>query len=442
MDSLFGTSGIRAEASFFTEQFCFDMGRTFALFLKAHKTDGKVAVGRDPRLSGQNILNFYSSGLIYEGREVHSMGIVPIPALNYLLKKDPSFGAATMVTGSHVKETMNGLKFFFLGEEISKEEEKEITAIYEKIKNQVLFKDLSAKILSSDLAFGFYENLLWGMADKPYPSWKVVVDPGNGAWTGFAVKLLSRFDLTTVGLNNSLDLAFISRDTEQDGVFKDLQKAVVEQKADLGIAFDADGDRVVFIDEKGNFIPGDYSCSLIAGSSSSSTIVTPVGSSQVVDSLGKKVIRCQVGSPFVIKAMKENNSLFGFEANGGGISGEIMFTRDGGTTMVKMLNTLKKHNGSLSSLVAILPRYFQFRTKVDCPRESNQKVLTLAEKEFFGKRIERIDGLKIWVSDSSWILFRPSNNAPEFRVFCEAKTKTEAENLGQKGVAFVKMVIK
>lgn len=441
MSVFFGTSGIRADNSFFSDQFCFDIGRTFSIFLRNNNSLGNVAIGRDPRISGPKILNFVSSGVIYEDRKVVSMSVCPIPALNYLLVKDKSFAGSIMVTGSHIKETMNGLKFFAFKEEISKDNEREIEEIFNKIKDSIPYKDFSSKILLSNDAQKYYSQLLFNLADKPFPKWKLAVDPGNGAQAEFIDKLLLSLNLDLIVLNNSKEKGFISRDTEEDGAFKGLQEAVIKNKADLGIAFDADGDRVVFIDEKGEYVPGDYSCSLVARESPSKTIVTPVGSSQVVDSIGKKVIRTKVGSPYVVEAMKRNKALFGFEANGGGISSEIMFSRDGGSTMVKILNLYKRHRRTFFSLVSTLPKFSIFRTKVDCPSKMNNLILEKAEKSFKGVRTEKLDGLKIWLDNSSWILFRPSSNAPEFRVFTEAKTREKAKELGKKGIEFVKNIV-
>ena len=103
-----------------------------------------------------------------------------------------------------------------------------------------------------------------------------------------------------------------------------LQRLGFEIKAVLGIGYEADGDRVVFIDEKGQFIPGDYSGALIAKYADGQAVVTPINTSQVVEHIGKKVIRTKVGSPYVVKAMKDKNIPFGFEGNGGGVSSEIM----------------------------------------------------------------------------------------------------------------------
>ena len=438
--SLFGTSGIRGDAQkFLTNEFCFDIAVVFAKFLDHHQQTGPIAVGMDPRQSSPKILKVVLQGLAHAGRPILDQAVCPVPAINYLLKVSPVV-ASVMVTGSHIATELNGIKFFAFEEEILKKHEKEITELYYQLRNKVGYRQEEISVKKDQSAIEEYEEMLVKLAD-PYPRWKVVLDPGNGAQSDLMPRLISRLGLKDITINDELQGEFISRDTETEGVIKELQQKVVKEKADLGIAFDGDGDRVVFVDEKGQFIPGDYTGALIAKSSDVNKIITPINTSQVVEHLGKPVVRTKVGSPYVVAAMKKHQITFGFEANGGGISSKIMMSRDGGSSMIKVLNLLAKHGGSLSTLIATLPRFHLYRLKVDCPRKLNGLIIREAKKEFKGKT-EEIDGLKIWLDETTWILFRPSSNAPEFRVFAEAKTKQKAVRLGQAGIKLVRTVIK
>jgi phosphomannomutase/phosphoglucomutase len=443
MTSLFGTSGIRGPAKdFLNNQFCFDIGRTFAIFLSKSGQKGKVAVGRDTRLSSSRIKNAFSSGVQRENYEVLDQGIVPSPAMNYILIADPSYTGSCMITGSHIRSDFNGLKFFAFREEILKKHEKEIEKIYNKIKGRIPYKVSATKTKKVDEALHYYRQMLLNLADTPFPQWKIVVDASNGCQSKIIPEILKKLGLEVKTINcDPKPEKFIARDTETGEAVKDLQKKVKSEKADLGIAFDGDGDRVVFVDEKGNFFPGDYSGSLIAKYNQAKIIVTPVNTSQVIEKIGKKVIRTKVGSPYVVEMMKKRNASFGFEANGGGFSSEVMLSRDGGSVTIKILNLLKEKRKSLGKLMNALPRFFLYRTKVDCPTELNSTIIKEARNKFKGVKVETIDGLKIWRDSSSWILFRPSSNAPEFRVFVEAKTEKEAEDLGKEGIAFVKSFI-
>lgn len=442
MTSLFGTSGIRGPAeTFFTNQFCFDIGRTFAQFLDNHQQKGPIAMGMDPRDSSPRILEAIETGLVFSGREVVDQGATPVPALNWVLKIAP-YAGSIMVSGSHISANLNGLKFFAFKEEILKNHEQEITEIYVKNKEKVVYQKKQLAVKEENRANEAYQEMLIGLADASYPPWKlVVVDPGNGAQSDTMPQVLSRLEISIKEVNVSLQGEFIARDTETEGVLSNLQKLVIKERADLGIAFDYDGDRTIFIDEKGEFIPGDYTGALIAKYSDTPVVITPINTSQVVEYIDKPVIRTKVGSPYVVQAMKENKATFGFEANGGGISAEIMMSRDGGSTTIKILNIMKKKGKTLGQLVDELPQFYIFKTKVDCPWELDQAVLKAAKEKFKGKKIEKLDGLKIWIDKSTWILFRPSSNAPEFRVFAEAKSQNQAFKLGQDGIKFVKEVI-
>lgn len=438
---LFGTSGIRGSAEErFTNQFCFDLGRTFSLFLDQHQQEGKIAVGMDPRPSSDRIKSFFIAGLIHEGKEVRDEEITPVPSMNWLLKAG-DFIASAMITGSHIKANLNGIKFFAFGEEILKEHEREIEEIYAEIAEKIPVPQTTTAVPLETQAKNLYQEMLIEKSAKPYPEWKVVVDPGNGAQSEVIPEVLQNSGLKLIIINADLKNNSIARDTEVEEDFASLKEEVVKNQANLGIAYDADGDRVAFVDKNGQFIPGDYIGSLLGKYEETREIVTPINVSQVVETLGKKVIRTKVGSPYVVAKMKETNAKFGFEANGGGFFAETMLTRDGGLVTIKILNLMKSTQKNLDQLLGQLPKFYNFKDKVECPWEYEQKVLNEARAKFSGERVEEVDGLKIWPTKDSWVLFRSSKNAPEFRVFAEARTQEEAIKLGNDGLQLVKEVI-
>lgn len=439
---LFGTSGIRGDAKeFFTNQFCFDIGRSFAKFLKKHKQEGLVAVSMDPRISSPRIKDFVTSGIISEGYDVRDQGIVPIPAINYILIAASEYSGSLMISGSHIKPHLNGIKFFAGKEEISKEDEAQLEEIYGQVKGETKFVNLSDKTVLENKAKVAYQEMLLKLANTPYPSWKIVVDPGNGATSDTMPQVFKNMGIDVVEINASVQEEFMSRDTEVEGDFKQLQGKVKEERADFGVGFDSDGDRVVFISETGEYIPGDYSGALIALHSDSKGIVTPVNTSSVVDKIGKTVYRTKVGSPYVVAKMKETGSSFGFEANGGGVSAEIMLSRDAGGSSVKILNILAKSGKKLSQLIAQLPKLYIARDKVDYEWSLKDKILAQAREEFKGIKRDETDGLKIWIREDTWILFRSSQNAPEFRVFAESGSRDAAYELLDKGIKLVKGIV-
>jgi phosphomannomutase/phosphoglucomutase len=440
--SLFGTSGIRGDAKeLFTNQFAFDLGRTFAIFLKQNNQLGKVAVGNDPRESSPRIKSALMSGLIYEGYEVFDQGVAPIPSMNYILLADPSYAGSVMVTGSHIKADLNGLKFFALKEEISKEHEALIEKIYSGEKEIVKYSDKTDVEIFSTEATESYKDYLISKALLPFPNWKVVIDPGNGAQSDVMPWVLRQLGVSLIEQNTSVQENFLTRDTEVQGDYKELQDKVLSEKADFGLGYDSDGDRLIVVNEKGESVVGDYTGAIIAKDQPGDEVVTPINASQVVELIGKKVERTKVGSPYVVAKMKEVNASFGFESNGGGIFKE-MLSRDGGRSTVEFMNILSKAKTSVSELMSTLPAFYQSRDKVEYKWELKDKIITSAKEHFKGIKVEELDGLKIWIDENTWILFRSSSNAPEFRVFTEAKTQEEAQNLMNKGMQFVKDMVK
>lgn len=439
---LFGTSGIRGDAQkLFTNQFCFDIGRSFIKFLDQKGIKNKMLVlGMDPRPSSTRIKKAVMAG-IGSDWQILDEAIIPTPALNYFIKQKNCAGM--MVTGSHIDIGLNGLKFFVNQEEIHKDDEEIIEQFYSQEKEKIHYQPKAKDYPTHSEAKNLYIKMLVNLGQTDLKGLKVVVDPGNGTQTKTIPEVLAKLGIKVEKINCDFKKAMLSRDTETEGAFPELRKAVLEQKANLGVGFDADGDRAIFVDENGAALNGEVSCSIIARHSLQKTIITPINTSSVVEHLGKKVIRTKVGASSVVEAMKKHHSNIGFESNGGFVSGEIFYSRDGGSVTIKMLNLLQKTGKKLSELAAELPRFQTIKLKVDCPRELNPVILNQAKIEYAGKKIETLDGLKIWLDKDSWLLFRPSGNAPEFRVFAEAKdkAKAKAENLAEKGITFVKEII-
>ena len=439
---LFGTSGIRGDAEkFFTDQFCFDLGRTFAKFITLHKNDGGVAVGIDPRGSSPRISKAVMSGLSFESREIYDQGATCVPSINYILHTGGQYAGSVMISGSHIKDYLNGVKFFFNKEEILKSQEAEIENIYNSLKEKEFYRGFEVKTHSEDSAKTEYSEMLIKIADKDYPRWKVVVDAGDGAQSDIMPQVLDLLGLEVVELNTTIQGKFFARDTEVEEEFRELKERVLREKAALGIGYDSDGDRAVFVDERGKFIPGDFSASVIAKFADGYSVVTPISTSNVVDYIGKKVYRTKVGSPYVVEQMKLIGSHIGFEPNGGCISAEVMMSRDGGSTTIKLLNILKKSNLTLSGLIATLPKFYLSKTKFDYDWDLMDKIYESLKKKYKGVKIDDRDGVKIWLGDDEWLLFRSSLNAPEFRVFAESKIEEHSRKLFSEGVKLVKSII-
>ncbi len=443
MPALFGTNGIRGPAeTLFTKDFCTRLGYVFGTWLSSKKKQGYVAVAMDPRQSSPRIKSHLLQGLAAAGWEILDQGVVPTPALTYFVKNSPQVGGGVMVTGSHIAEGLNGVKLFIDGEEVTKAHEAEIEDLFTA--TQLPLPASSPIVQKEDKARDMYLAMLTQLADLPYPKLKIVVDTANGTQSQIVRDLFASLQLDVVCFGDC-DIQspyFVPRDTETSSAFTELTRQVLLHQADLGIGFDMDGDRVIFIDDTGRYLPGDYSCSLIARDSASDSLVTPISSSSVVDQLDKKVYRTKVGATYVIAKMKEVGATFGFEANGGGISSEIFYGRDGASTAVKMLNLIKRRKQRLSALYDSLPKYYLFRDKLACPTEKYPHIYEAVARKYSGKDIDDLDGLKVHLTPDDWILFRASGNAPEFRVFTQSRDDKQAQKLGADGLDFVQSLLR
>jgi phosphomannomutase / phosphoglucomutase len=438
---LFGTSGIRGDPeTLFTKQFCFDISKAFVDFLNKSKLDGPICVGYDPRASSPKLFEAIVDGLSYAGREILDQGVCPTPALNWYLKTSICAGAI-MITGSHITGNLNGLKFFAFKDEILKVHEAEIEAIYSEIKEKTAYAPSQESVIQENKAASDYAEMLINLALIPYKKIKIVIDCQNGCQSEVMPGVLSRLGFEVVTINCDLQGEFKGQDTETQGATQELQNAVVQNKADMGIAYDFDGDRAVFVDELGHFIPGDYSGTLLARDLEGEKIITTFTTSQVIDKIKKTIIRTKPGSPYVAAGIKDNDAVFGFEPNGGCFFPDVMLSRDGGATTIKFLNIFNKQNLSLSGFVATLPKYYLYKTKVDCPFDKSEMIIGEAKKQIKGVKVEELDGVKIWPTNDSWILFRSSKNAPEFRVFAESPSEIDSENLAKSGIELVKKLL-
>ena len=284
--------------------------------------------------------------------------------------------------------------------------------------------------------------MLQKLALPPY-KFKIAIDTANGTQSEIIPELMTRLKIKFVKTGDC-DIQspyFVPRDTETPAAFSELARQVLLEKADLGVGFDIDGDRIIFIDNLGQYLPGDYSCTLLAQVSDSKSIVTTIGSSSVIDHINKQVYRTPVGSTFVAAKMKEVGAAFGFESNGGAINAEVSYGRDGAVTLIKMLNLIKSSGRKLSAIFANLPHYALFRDKVDCPVQYYPQIYSAVKDKYSKSTIDTTDGVKINLGHDEWILFRASGNAPEFRVFVQSPDDKRAAYLGQEGLEFVKSLI-
>ncbi|MGA2199212.1 MAG: phosphoglucosamine mutase [Nitrososphaerales archaeon] len=444
---LFGTNGVRfipgvsADLEFVVK---------FAECIGTYFSEGEILVGRDGRVSSEALSLALTSGLMSSGRDLAEAGLVPTPALQYATKA-LGFRGAVMVTASHNPAEYNGLKVVGPdGVEINRLDEQKIEKVFRDGSFQRAdWKDVGTARAEPSVIRTYLKGILSNVNTKLVSGrrFSVVVDPGNGAQSLAAPYLLDMLGCKIITINSIIDGRFPGRGPEPTPeTLGDLSASVRAAGADFGVAYDGDGDRAIFCDENGFVYWGDQSGSLLADylleRTPGATIVTPISSSQVVEVVAAKrrakVIRTRVGSVDVSRTIIERGAFFGFEENGGCIYPAHIAVRDGGMATALMLECLAARGLSFSKIMAnSLPRFYQAKTKIHVAPEKVKGTMKAIEG-LAGLRVEKVDGLKIWTDEKSWVLVRPSGTEPIIRIFAESDTEEKVNAVFRKFVKLVK----
>ncbi|PTD94150.1 phosphoglucosamine mutase [archaeon SCG-AAA382B04] len=446
LTELFGTNGVRGIANDeLTPELVMKLARSLATFLG----DGRIAIARDTRVSGEMLKKAAITGTQSTGLDVVDIGEAPSPCLQYYVKEN-DFDSGIIITASHNPAEYNGVKFVDGdGVEYSHKQLEEMERIYKKEIFQ--YADWSNPGNHSyDDAIPMYIRAIKQKIDiesilEENP--KVVVDPGNGAGCFVTPYLLRQLGCKVVTLNSQPDGLFPAREPEPlPKNIEDLADTVEAVGADLGVAHDGDADRATFVDEKGKPHMGDVSLVLffkkMLKTKEGNKVVTPVSSgkkaSKPVEELGGEVVWTEVGSTTVSRKMIElgDECVCGGEENGGVIFPDFQYCRDGALTAARMIELLSTTEKTLSELANELPQYKHVKTKTKV--QDKQRIMKKVFKkiEGMGECTQTIDGAKIFWEDS-WILIRPSGTEPVVRVFTEAPSLEEAKELARKGLEIV-----
>ncbi len=458
MTQLFGTNGIRGIVNeYMTIDLASRIGKAWGTYLSKTNSNPHVAIGTDARLSNDMLKQSVIAGLLATGCRVTDIGLLPTPAVQYMVKIN-DFDSGVVITASHNPPEFNGIKGIAAdGTEFSKPTEEAIEDLYFSQQFSLKNWDQIHRVVRREDAVDWYKQAILKGVNYDVirkHQFHVVLDCGNGAGSVVTPDLLKRLGCRVTCLFCTPDGHFPGHPSEPiPENLTELMKTVRQTKADFGVAQDGDADRAIFIDEQGTYIWGDQILTLMADYITSThhggTVVTPVNSSTSVDEVvnknGGTVIRTKIGSPTVAREMIKQQAVFGGEENGGLIFPELQFCRDSAMTIVKMLELLVQKQQDLSSLLNQLPQYEVTKTKISCAHNLKQAVLQDVINHV--KTDEHIidtditDGIKVYYS-SGWVLIRPSGTEPLFRVYSEAKTIEGATKLAEGFIPIVKRIIK
>ncbi len=446
MAKYFGTNGIRGV---FDDDFTLEFVHDMTLAIGTYFEKGPVLIGYDGRDSSPVICKIVSSALNSIGIDCNVAGIVPTPCLEFAVKI-LGYSGGIMITASHNPPQYNGIKPAAKdGVEISREDELIIEDIFMK-KSWLKKPKQWGTTGKEDRAIVTYLNGIASQVDSKLiksKKFKVVLDLGNGAQAVSAPDFCKMMQCETFLINNTIDGKFPGRGSEPTPQnLSELSKTVIENNADLGIAFDGDGDRSIFCDNNGNILTGDKSALVltqhILKKNPKSLVVTCLNSGSnievLADKFQSKVIRTKVGSVEVSRKMVPTDALVGFEENGGFMYGKHNQVRDGCMTLALMLELLAKGN-SLSDEIDSLPPSFTTKDKVSCSSEKVSTLISELKEEF--PNSDTSDGIKISIDPKNWVMIRPSGTEPIVRVYAEAESQQKLDELMSEYIKKVKSII-
>ncbi|MEE8383844.1 MAG: phosphoglucosamine mutase [Nitrosopumilus sp.] len=446
MAKFFGTNGIRGVFSEdFTLEFVHDMTLAIGTYFKL----GPILIGFDGRESSPVICKVVSSALNSIGINCNVAGIVPTPCLEFAVKT-LGYSGGIMITASHNPPQYNGIKPAAKdGVEISREDELIIEDIYIQ-KNWIKNTKTWGTTGKEERTIETYLKGIISQVDSKLiesKNFKVVLDLGNGVQAVSAPDFCKMLHCETLLVNQNIDGNFPGRGSEPTPQnLSELSKTVIENNADFGIAFDGDGDRSIFCDNKGNILTGDKSALLltqhILNKNPNSLIITCLNSSSNIELMAEKfnskVIRTKVGSVEVSRKMVATDALIGFEENGGFMYGKHNQVRDGCMALALMLELLATGK-SLSDEIASLPPSFTTKDKISCSPDNVSKLILSLKEEFPSS--DTTDGIKITIDSKNWVMIRPSGTEPIVRIYAEAESQEKLDTLISEYLKKVKSII-
>lgn len=436
---LFGTNGVRGiYGRELTLPLVIDLTYSLATYFKT----GPIVVGFDGRNSSPILSNIVSAVLNSGGLDVMMAGQIPTPCLQFAAKTKKLRGGI-MITASHNPPEYNGIKPCAEdGVEIPREDELKVEEIF--YNRQFSKIDQTNKTFADQNIVNEYMDKALSLIDVEKiqsKSFKVVMDLGNGVQTMVAPYLLKKLGCEVFTLNSNIDGDFPGRGPEPTvDNLTSLSNMVRDLHADFGVAYDGDGDRSLFCDEKGIIHPGDKTAAvlvkyLINEKHNGAEIICPLNTTLnvqlVADEGNSNIVYTKVGSVEVSREMIKRNALIGLEENGGFMYGKLNQVRDGAMTtglvldMLANFSTANKSSNPFSEIIGSLKKIAQFKTKFKCSsKEVANKIVTKCLEHGSPKKIEKLDGAKIWIDDESWIMVRPSGTEPLVRMYGESISQT------------------
>src|SRR2546422_2960685 len=432
---LFGSSGIRGLANVdITPELALAVGRAVGTEYR------DVVLGRDPRVSGRMLASAFASGVLSVGGSACDAGLVSTPTLARGAK---GYGCGVEVTASHNPGEYNGIKLWNPdGMAFTPEQQDEIERVLaQKEWTPAAWDTTGAVMERGDLPERHREAILRAAGSAEL---HVVVDCACGATANVTPYVLREMGCRVTALNAQMDGHFPGRDPEPtEENLAALRHAVPALGAQLGIAHDGDGDRMVAVDDRGAFVGGDKLLALFAKRRARKGLVVPVDASMALDDLlgGIPVWRTRVGDVYVAQELKARGADFGGEASGTFIFPEETMCPDGPLAAAFLVSMVKER--SLKEWLAEVPAYPIVRESLTfdaAKRAALVKGMEPALRSLAAKEVTTLDGWRL-VFDDGWALVRFSGTEPKVRITAEARDVATAKKIHDRVSATVKKVL-
>lgn len=427
----------------------------YGTWLKQHqnKEKIKVVIGRDARISGEMIQNLVQYTLIGLGIDVVNIGLSTTPTVEIAVPMEQADGGI-ILTASHNPKEWNALKLLNnKGEFIDAEDGASVLKIAQENDFNFASVDNLGEIFINDAYMDIHidevtQLPLVNTEAIKNRKFRVVVDGVNSTGGIIIPNLLKELSVEVIKLYCEPNGNFPHNPEPLKEHLSDICKKVVEEKADFGIVIDPDVDRLAFICENGEMFGEEYTlvaCADYILQKNKGNVVSNLSSSRALRDIAEKhnvgYYAAAVGEVNVVTEMKRTNAIIGGEGNGGIIYPELHYGRDALVGIVLFLSLLAEKNCTVKQLRDSYPAYFMSKNKIQLTEAINpEEILKKMEKKYTNEQISTIDGLKLDFADC-WVHLRKSNTEPIIRIYTEAKSQNEADNLALRFINEIKELI-
>ena len=417
--------------------FAFATGVAFARFLQIEREPGTIVIGEDMRPSSPLLAEAFSAGATSLGMDVIRIGLASTDMLYFASGKLGLPGA--MFTASHNPAEYNGIKLCFSSARpIGKESGLVTIENFVREGSPIALRNIGVE-KQRNMLEEYVDHLLTLVDIKNIRPLKIIVDAGNGMAGHTAPAIFARLNCEVIPMYFELDGSFPNHEANplDESTLQDLKQAMIDQKADLGLAFDGDADRCFLVDERGVAVNPSALTSLIAhrelikhpGASIIYNLISSRAVQEVIDENGGVGLRSRVGHSYIKKMMAESGAIFGGEHSGHFYFKEFWRADSGALAALHAIAALGESDATMSELLAPYNRYV-ISGEINSKVENTQAATERVEKTYTSDQvtIDHLDGLTV-NGDSWWFNLRPSNTEPLLRLNVEASTQAQMETV-------------